>query len=138
VCEGDFLATFALQPQPDVIFYDPFSARVDARMWSLAAFTRLFAHPAGPVELFTYSSSTAIRSAMLAAGWSVARGVASGPRPETTIALKHLVAPHVLLGRDWLDRRARSSARFPADVSPAQHARFEQIVRGHAQFEDPG
>jgi queuine tRNA-ribosyltransferase len=138
VCEGDFLTTFASQPSPDVMFYDPFSARVDTAMWSLAAFARLFAYVAGPAELFTYTSSTAIRSAMLAAGWCVARGVATGQRPETTIAVKHLEhlgAAHVLLGRDWLERRARSSARFPADVPPDQHPSFEQALRGHAQFD---
>jgi queuine tRNA-ribosyltransferase len=106
--EGDFLATFATEPRPDVIFYDPFSARLDAPMWSLAAFTRLFAYLAGPVELFTSTSSTAIRSAMLVAGFHVARGVASGPRPETTIALTHPGAPHALLDRDWLDKHGGS------------------------------
>jgi len=78
VCEGDFLATFETMPPPDVIFYDPFSARIDPAMWSLAAFTRLFGYLTRPVELFTYTSSTALRSAMLAAGFHVARGVASG------------------------------------------------------------
>jgi queuine tRNA-ribosyltransferase len=134
VREGDFLATFATEPPPDVIFYDPFSAKVDAAMWSLAAFTRLFAHLAGPVELFTYTSSTAIRSAMLVAGFHVARGVASGPKAETTIALTRPISPHALLGHDWLDRRRRSSARFPADVPIDQHPSLEQVIHGHAQF----
>jgi queuine tRNA-ribosyltransferase len=108
-------------------------------MWSHAMFARLFAHVAGgtgdgdrPVELFTYTNSTAIRSAMLAAGFHVARGVASGPKDETTIALTLPLAPHVLLGRDWLARRARSTAAIPADV--ADRAAFEQAVHDHAQF----
>lgn len=146
LCEGDFLATFATQPPPDVIFYDPFSAKVDAAMWSLAAFTRLFAYlitptrptrPARPVELFTYTSSTAIRSAMLAAGFHVARGVASGPKTETTIALTHPVSPYALLGREWLDKRQRSAARFPMDVPLEQHPVLDEMILGHAQFARP-
>ncbi len=134
LCEGDFLATFAAQPQPDVIFYDPFSAKVDAPMWSLAAFQRLYAFLAGPTELFTYTASTAVRSSLLCAGFTVARGVASAPKEETTIALKGSSGPHVLLGREWLDRRARSTARFGGDIEPDQYARLEQALRGHAQF----
>ena len=134
LCEADFLTAFAGQPQPDVIFYDPVSAGVDATMWSLATFTRLFDYLTKPVELFTCASSTAIRSAMLAAGFHVARGVASGPKPETTIALTQPRLPHALLDRDWLARRTRSSARFPADVPEEQHARLDQVIGSHAQF----
>jgi queuine tRNA-ribosyltransferase len=140
VCEADFLAAFADQPRPDVIFYDPFSAKVDGPMWSLATFRRLFAHVAAAdaaVELFTYSGSTAIRSALLAAGFHVARGVGSGPKPETTIALTRPLAPHALLGRDWLDRRARSTAKLPADVPAALHAELEHAIASHAQFARP-
>jgi len=134
LCAADFLTAFAAQPQPDVIFYDPFSAKVDAAMWSLAAFTRLYGYLTKPVELFTYTSSTAIRSAMLVAGFHVARGVGSGPKPETTIALTRPSPPHLLLGRDWLDRRQRSAARFPADVPLEQHTALDQVIRDHAQF----
>jgi queuine tRNA-ribosyltransferase len=134
LCEADFLTAFAGQPQPDVIFYDPFSAKVDAAMWSLAAFTRLFDYLTKPVELFTCASSTAIRSAMLVAGFHVARGVASGPEPETTIALTQPRLPHALLGRDWLARRERSASRFPIDVPAEEYATLDQVISDHAQF----
>ena len=133
LCEGDFLATFTAQPPPDIIFYDPFSSKVDTEMWSLATFRALFAHLA-TAELFTYSASTAVRSSLLAAGFHVARGVASGPKAETTIALKGLAAPHVLLDRAWLERRARSTAKFTADVPADQHAVLDRLVHEHAQF----
>jgi queuine tRNA-ribosyltransferase len=138
--EHDFLAAFESQPRPDVICYDPFSAKVDTPLWSLAAFCRLFeflAREARPVELFTYSASTAVRSAMLAAGFHVARGVASGPKEETTIALVHMTAPHALLGRDWLERRARSTAKWNADVAPERHGELDRAIVGHAQFATP-
>lgn len=132
--EGDFLATSATAPAPDVIFYDPFSAKVDGPLWSAATFARLRAQCARPVELFTYTASTAIRSAMLAAGFHVARGVASGPKPETTIALTGDPTGYALLDAAWLAQRARSSARIPADVPAGERAAFEARVLGHPQF----
>lgn len=138
LCEGDFLETFPGQPTPDVVFWDPFSSKVDASMWSLETFRRLFQVLDRPTELFTYTSSTAVRSSLLAAGFHVARGLASGPKDETTIALK--LGPtadlsiHPLLGRSWLERRERSTARFGADVAPELYAELERAIRDHAQF----
>jgi queuine tRNA-ribosyltransferase len=135
--EGDFLATYSAQPRPDVVFYDPFSQKTDTPMWSLAAFRKLFAHVARPAEVFTFTSSTPVRSSLLAAGFHVARGVGSGPRDETTIAIAlepGEAAPHVLLGRDWLARRSRSSAPFGADIAPELQPEIEQLIVGHAQF----
>jgi queuine tRNA-ribosyltransferase len=135
---GDFLDTLTDAPTPDVIFWDPFSAKVDAPLWSLATFRRVFDHLDRATELFTYSASTAVRSSMLAAGFHVARGIGSGPKDETTIALR--LGPgvdlgrHTLLGRSWLDRRDRSSARFGADVAPELHGELERAIRDHAQF----
>jgi len=139
VSEGDFLETFAAQPAPDVVFWDPFSTKVDGPLWSLATFRRLLGALAAPAELFTYSASTAVRSSLLAAGFHVARGVPSGPKEETTIALRpgpglDLLAEHPLLGRSWLERRARSTARFGADVPPELHAELERAITEHAQF----
>ncbi|HLL21341.1 MAG TPA: MnmC family methyltransferase, partial [Kofleriaceae bacterium] len=133
----DFLASYATAPQPDVIFYDPFSAKTDGPLWTLATFRALFAHLAKPVELFTYSASTAVRSSLLAAGFHVARGVPSGPKEETTIALARPTPPlahHARLGRAWLARRARSSAPFAADIPEDHRAALERAIHGHAQF----
>ena len=134
---GDFRTTFHTAAQPDVIFYDPFSAKTDAPLWSLAMFEALFAFLARPVELFTYSASTAVRSSLLAAGFHVARGAPSGPKSETTIALSQLVpafARHSLLGRNWLARRARSTAPFAADVPPERHRELDLAIQTHRQF----
>jgi queuine tRNA-ribosyltransferase len=132
---GDFLTRFHGAPPPDVIFYDPFSAKVDAPLWSLAAFRALRAHLTRPTELFTYSASTAVRSSLLAAGFTVARGVASGPKEETTIALHaHDGAGYALLDRDWLARRGRSTARFGPDIAPELHAELEHAIEQHPQF----
>ncbi len=136
--EGNFLDKMASSPQPDVIFYDPFSSKVDHEMWALPAFVQLFDFLQHPVELFTYSSSTSARSCLLAAGFYLARGVPSGGRAETTIALKKLhpadFTGHPLLGAEWLTKRARSSAKFPTAVAAEALPELERRVLEHPQF----
>ena len=137
---GDFLAEMQRAPAPpDVIFYDMFSSKSDGEHWTLPAFRRLFAACGQrPVELFTYTCSTAIRAALLAAGFHVARGCRVGEKQETTIALTPAAAGntgHALLGRDWLQKWERSGARFPAGIEEAERPAFEQAIRCHAQFE---
>jgi queuine tRNA-ribosyltransferase len=85
--KGDFLVEFANAPAPDLVFYDPFSAKTDTALWSADVFARLAAHGgAKPMALFTYSASTAVRAALLWAGFRVAEGVGTGPKATTTIA----------------------------------------------------
>ena len=137
--EGDFMSEFSSQPQPDVIFWDPFSSKVDTAMWSVDIFERVFAMLTKPAELFTYSKSTAVRSAMLAAGFCVGAGVSSGPKPETTIAWKQIegvstTLSHIPLGAEWLARRARSTAKFAPEIAADRIALLEQRVVGHSQF----
>ena len=137
VVEGDFLSTFPRERAPDIIFWDPFSSKVDTRMWTLAAFRALRAHLDRPCELFTYSASTAIRTSLLLAGFYVAEGVASGPKESTTIAFvpgDPAFARHRLLDRAWLDRRSRSSAKFASDIPVEHHAELEQQLLAHPQF----
>ena len=139
VVEGDFLSTFVAEAAPDVIFYDPFSTKVDTAMWSLSTFRALYAHLTRSTELFTYSASTAVRSSLLLAGFHVARGVASGPKDETTIALRlgdsgGLLARHRLLDQGWLARRARSTAGFAPDVPIDQYGELELLLHAHPQF----
>jgi queuine tRNA-ribosyltransferase len=85
-------------------------------------------------ELFTYSSSTAVRTSLLAAGFHLARGVASGPKEETTIALKDVTTGYELLDRHWLARRARSTAKFATDIPVDLRDAIERAVQDHAQF----
>jgi Queuine tRNA-ribosyltransferase/S-adenosyl-L-methionine-dependent methyltransferase len=90
------------------------------------------------VELFTYSYSTSVRAAMLAAGFYVAKGVGTGPKAETTIALSPRAAalPHEreLLGREWLGKWRRSDAQLPFGVPPGEE-RWREAVSGHPQFQ---
>ncbi|TMB13083.1 MAG: tRNA-guanine(34) transglycosylase, partial [Deltaproteobacteria bacterium] len=139
--EGDFRARLAEAPPPDVIFYDPFSARTDTGMWTLGCFDRVFAACAEhDTELFTYSASTSVRAALLAAGFVVARGVPTGAKPETTLAmtpsaaLRSVARGRVLLGVEWLERWRRSDARVPSDVPADGHAVFAERILRLAQF----
>jgi queuine tRNA-ribosyltransferase len=143
--QGDFLQVIATEqpPAPNVIFYDPFSSKVDSQMWTYRAFTQLAAHCARSseiVELFTYTNSTAIRSAMLAANFWVSHGVATGPKTETTAAYfspQGLATSRIsakLLGQDWLAKRARSTARYPIDVEETQRDEIDRCIARHPQF----
>jgi queuine tRNA-ribosyltransferase len=138
---GDFLATIDQAPAPDIIFYDMFSPKTSAALWTAGIFRRLFDRCRGRgTEIFTYTCSTANRAALLAAGFLVARGRNAGEKVETTIAmtpdaLNAVSAPNRdLLSVDWLAKWERSAAKFPADVLPNERAAFEKIIRNHEQF----
>ena len=105
-------------PPPDIIFFDPFSYKTDGAMWTLRAFRELAkVCREKSAELFTYTYSTRVRAAMLAAGFYVAKGRATGPKAETTIGLSPGAAAtahgHELLGLEWLARWRRSETQVP-------------------------
>ena len=111
-------------------------------MWTLDCFERVFAAaPERDTEMFTYSSSTAVRAALLAAGFVVApRGVPTGWRDETTIAMTPEAAlcaverRRTVLGADWLDRWRRSGTKFPSDVPADARDGFAERITRLAQF----
>jgi queuine tRNA-ribosyltransferase len=141
---GDFLETMDQAPPPRVIFHDPFSTKVDGPLWHHECFQRIRKAASGEdCLLLTYSRSTAVRSALLGAGFFVGQGLPSGPKPETTVAatrardLQRCGRP--LLGPEWLKRWERSQARFPGDIEAATHEKkseFEGLIRNHPQLYD--
>jgi queuine tRNA-ribosyltransferase len=138
---GSFTEQLRDTPRPDVIFYDPFSFKTDVALWTVEIFTQLRAHCGSKAaELYTYSASTAVRAALLAAGFFVAEGVGTGPKSSTTIAFTsargasaHPLTPR-LFGQEWLDRWRRSHAKFPPQLTVAERAAFEQAIETHPQF----
>ncbi|MEO7599738.1 MAG: tRNA guanosine(34) transglycosylase Tgt [Opitutus sp.] len=139
--EGDFLEKYSATAVPDVLFYDPFSYKTDAVLWTAPVFSRIFDYcrPKSS-ELYTYSSSTAARVALLSAGFFVAAGVGTGPKIDTTMAFsreigpsQHPLAPK-LLGTDWLSRWRRSGSKFPVGLAGEERAAFERRIEGHPQF----
>lgn len=132
--EGDFLSLFPKAPAPDLIFYDPFSFKTDGALWTPNVFAAIRAHCGDrAAELFTYSASTAVRAALLSAGFYVGSGVGTGPKQETTRAFTQIAAG--LLGGTWLEKWERSDARFPVAVTDDQRPDFERVIRQHPQFQ---
>ena len=139
--KGDFGSLIESASIPDLIFYDPFSYKTDAALWTAEIFSRMFKRclPKS-AELYTYSASTAVRVALLAAGFFVAEGVGTGPKSDTTIAFTrangagdHPLSPR-LLGQEWLTRWRRSGAKFPATLSNDEKPHFEKLIESHQQF----
>ncbi|MDQ5980668.1 MAG: queuine tRNA-ribosyltransferase, partial [Verrucomicrobiota bacterium] len=138
---GDFLEHLEGAPPPDLIYYDPFSAKTDTGLWQPEVFARLHRHcQSRPAELYTYAAGTGVRAAMLSAGFYVAEGVGTGPKATTTVAFTHRDARSddptgpKLLAAEWLARWRRSDAKFPAGLDEAHKAAFEQRIEGHPQF----
>ncbi len=139
---GDFRELMACAPAaPDLIFYDMFSTKSDPDQWNHAMFRDLAAACGGKnTELFTYSTSTAVRAALLTAGFHVALGQATGSRGETTIALTPEAAgqprghAHPLLGSAWLGKWTRSPAGVPAHLTGDDRTAYESAIRAHPQF----
>ncbi len=135
---GDFRVTHADAPLPDVIFFDPFSFKTDGALWTLSAFRELAdLFKCKAVELFTYSHSTSVRAAMLAAGFYVAMGRGTGPKAETTIGLTPRAAATAhgrdLVREEWLAKWRRSDAQAPLGADPDDES-WREAVSGHPQF----
>jgi queuine tRNA-ribosyltransferase len=114
----------------DVVFWDPFSPKVNPELWTAGAFAALRARCASRATVFTYSTATAVRAALLLAGFFVGAGDPSGPKEETTAAAadpRDLARP---LDARWLARVLRSSAPFPLDAPSGALER----LRTHPQF----
>ncbi len=140
--EGDFLEKMKSASKPDLIYFDPFSYKTDSPLWTRETFEKILNQIGDhEVALFTYSASTAVRASLLAAGFFVARGVGTGPKGETTIALSEKAARSrqhgfELLDSEWLTRWERSGAKVPPQLSPEQAGEFENRIRLHPQFRE--
>jgi queuine tRNA-ribosyltransferase len=139
--KGDFPSLIGAAEIPDLIFYDPFSYKTDAALWTAEIFAQIFNRCSlKPAELYTYSASTAARGALLSAGFFVAEGVGIGPKSNTTVAFTtakgavgHPLSPG-LLSEQWLRRWRRSGSKYPANLSDAEKNRFEKLIETHRQF----
>lgn len=131
---GDALDALARVPQPaDLVFWDPWSKRRNEELWTARAFATLRALCAPGAELFTYSRATAVRSALLLAGFHVGTGAVVGTK-ETTAAALAPVQPAQPLDRRWLARLQRSSAGWPSDVPAAEVPAALLRIAAHPQF----
>lgn len=139
--KGDFLQFLETSHVPDAIFFDPFSAKTDTGLWTAGVFARIAAHCAPKsAELYTYSAATAVRVALLTAGFYVAEGTGTGPKAATTAAFtresgaRHHPRALRLLDAEWLARWHRSSSKYPAGLTDEEKVLFEKRIAGHPQF----
>ena len=137
--EGDFaLRKFEAEPA-SLVFFDPFSSKTDSALWTIQSFIEMHQCLKDEASLiFTYTNSTAVRSAMLAAGFYVAHGQSTGPKSETTVALTQKAQKQesdwALLGETWLGRWQRSDARTPFGAA-ATDTSWESVILNHPQFQ---
>ncbi|MBP6740480.1 MAG: tRNA guanosine(34) transglycosylase Tgt [Leptospiraceae bacterium] len=138
---GDFAVLFSSQKIPDLIFYDPFSFKTDSLLWKAEFFQRIFNHCKASEKtttLYTYSASTAVRSALLHAGFWVGKGIGIGPKLDTTIAFSKAPESELekknLLSSEWLSRREKSYARYPQELDVKSQASWDAKILNHPQF----
>lgn len=138
---GDFSILFSSQKIPDLIFYDPFSFKTDSLLWKAEFFQRIFNHCKASEKtttLYTYSASTAVRSALLHAGFWVGKGIGIGPKLDTTIAFSKAPESELekknLLSSEWLSRREKSYARYPQELDVKSQASWDAKILNHPQF----
>jgi queuine tRNA-ribosyltransferase len=137
---GDFRVRKFDAPPPDIVYFDPFSFKTDSALWTLDSFRELAdVCRDKATELFTYTYSTRVRAAMLAAGFYVAKGRATGPKAETTIGLSPRAAAQAthreFLGAQWLAKWERSDAQAPFGSS-VEDSSWRSAVSLHPQFSD--
>ena len=111
---GSLLSTRRFAP-PNAILYDPYSAKGNPEMWTFDHFQQLYLQTASqvPCLLTNYTCSTAVRVALILAGFSVGRGCAVHTKRETTIASNQLALLDNPLDRKWLERVQNSTNAAP-------------------------
>jgi queuine tRNA-ribosyltransferase len=111
----------------DIVFWDPFSPKVNPDLWTVAAFAAIRRSANERCTLFTYSASTAVRCALLLAGWAVGVGESIGEKAATTSAAMVAADLAQPLDRRWLARLSRSDVPLPSDAPPDTVARISAM-----------
>lgn len=100
----------------DVLFWDPFSPQVNPELWTYGAFRAARRACREGATLHTYSGATAVRAALLLAGFAVGAGQLISAGKTATCAATSAELLEQPLDRRWLERLRRSTAPFPADA----------------------
>jgi queuine tRNA-ribosyltransferase len=114
----------------DIVFWDPFSPRANPELWTCAALGQVRGACRDGATLHTYSGATAVRAALLLAGFAVGMGAKVSEGKYATIGATSVELLQQPLERRWLERLARSSAPFPLDAPSDALER----IRALAQF----
>jgi CRP-like cAMP-binding protein len=118
----------------DLIFFDPYSPKVNSEMWSVDCFRALRDRCQPVANLFTYSMATSIRAGFLVAGFFVGAGQSSGQKEQTTHASTVQSEIVNLLDQRWFDRWQRSSAGVPVGMPLEERERVFEMLTEHLQF----
>ena len=109
--EGDFFETMHEASPPDILFYDFYAPRVCPELWSVERFSQIRSTIGEhPCDLYTYTASTAVRAAMLRAGFYVGSGSGTELKLESTSASTVLERVENPLGVKWLEKLSRSGS----------------------------
>lgn len=132
--EGDFLECIEREiERPHLIFFDPYSPKVNQDMWTTACFEkirRVCREPhEGGTSLFTYSQATRIRTALLKAGFQVGYGLPTGLKEATTQAATDRSLLRSPLGPEWFERWRKSHVRYPFDCRPEDEPAVDEFIR---------
>ncbi len=117
---------------PHAVFYDPYSPATNPEMWTLEHFSQLyrFLDPKTECLLTNYTRSTAMRVALLLAGFFVGTGCIIGEKAETTMASNRLELLNAPLDREWLER-----VRVSTNAAPLRTAVYSKSGISEADFE---
>jgi tRNA U34 5-methylaminomethyl-2-thiouridine-forming methyltransferase MnmC len=113
--EGRFEDVALPVERPELVFFDFYSPKTSPELWTHQVFKRLRDHAAQPCTLYTYSASTAVRSALLMAGWEVGYGVSTSAKRETTVASTDRRELQRPLDDRWVHRFLHSTHSLPSD-----------------------
>jgi tRNA U34 5-methylaminomethyl-2-thiouridine-forming methyltransferase MnmC len=119
-------------PAPNTIFYDPYSAASNPEMWTLEHFSALWnkLSPNTGCLLTNYTRSTAVRVALLLAGFYVGVGRVVGEKAETTVASNQIDMLECPLDRTWLGR-----VRNSTNAAPLRTQSYSKAQISHHDFE---
>jgi len=132
---GDFPKTIQSETfRPHLIYYDPYSQKVNSEMWSIDTFKLVRKICREDTLLLTYSQATPVRVSLLGAGFFVGLGAITGPKEETTQAAASLLRLNKPLGKEWFGRWSRSHHQVPEGLAPEAAERLRELVRRHSQF----
>lgn len=134
--EGDFLDLIDAEPhRAHLIFFDPYSPKVNQDMWTSACFAKLRAKSRdlseGGADLYTYSQATGIRVALIKAGFDVGYGLPTGLKHQTTQAATSRSLLRAPLDQPWLERYRRSHLRYPYDCRAEDQASVDALVEAY-------
>ena len=121
---------------PEIIFFDPYSPKVNSEMWTLELFEDVFKlakQSKLPSILMTYSVATGIRTGLLLAGYYVGAGQGSGLKEETTFASTELFEIQSPFSARWLERWKRSLNPLPPNCPYPREEALEKLLN-HPQW----